>query len=264
VSPSRFTRDEGQGPPVLFVHGLMASQRVFDAVIAQVKGSRRCLAVDLPCSGKSGPWAPMEPRALASAVARWLDAAGVGECTLVGHSFGGLVALELIRAAPGRFSKALLMSTPGMGLSPALRTVLDAPALSAGAALVERLPVVPRLVQAYLDQFLAGASGTLTAAQLEGYLETLRQPGAWRAMLEATQAVGRYQLEPHALAGARVDVLWGEKDRLVPLVDGERLAVALGSGFEVLPRLGHLLPEEAPEAVVSWLEGRAALRPAGR
>jgi pimeloyl-ACP methyl ester carboxylesterase len=45
-------------------------------------------------------------------------------------------------------------------------------------------------------------------------------------------------------------VLWGDKDPLVPVIHGERLATALQADFRVLADVGHCVPEEHPQAVL--------------
>ena len=87
----------------------------------------------------------------------------------------------------------------------------------------------------------------------------------WDAgMLEATRAVSTYKLPSAELIGSKipVEVIWGERDRLVSLIDGERLAVAVDAGFTVLHGVGHCVPEESPEAVIAAIRGTSVARKA--
>lgn len=256
-----FVRDEGQGPPVLLIHGLMASSHVFDAVVSAHAGSHRLIAVDLPGSGRSDAFAPMNPEALAIALHEQMKARGVDRYRVVGHSFGGLVALSLLASQPEAIESALVMSAPAVGLPEALLPLIGHPAAEYGASLIGRLPVVSQVVRAYVGGFLYGGS-TLTPAQLDGYVRTLKHPRAWQTMLEAVRAVAGFKLPVTALQQRPLSLVWGERDRLVPVIAGERLAMATGAGFEVLPGVGHCVPEESPETVGCWLASPEGYRPA--
>lgn len=255
--------DTGRGPPVVLLHGLMASGRVFDAVIERAGADHRFLVVDLPHSGQSRGWAQMRPADIASKLKPWLEAKGVRRATIVGHSFGGLVGLELAHQFPGLVERLVIASTPALGLDAQARKLLANPAAEQGAALIGRLPLMRPLVKGYV-QWLFGDPKTLTDRHVEGYYQSLQNPGAWPGMLEATRAVAEYRLQSRALIDAKipVEVLWGERDRLVSLVDGERLAIAIDAGFTVLPGVGHCVPEEHPEAVVEALKGKTRGRKA--
>jgi pimeloyl-ACP methyl ester carboxylesterase len=70
-------------------------------------------------------------------------------------------------------------------------------------------------------------------------------------MLEALRAISSFRLNPAAFATALYPrhVLWGSKDPLVSVVQGERLALAIGGDLRVLDGVGHCVPEERPDAV---------------
>lgn len=248
---------------MVLLHGLMASTRVFDEVIEQARGEYRFLSVDLPHSGQSRGWAQMNPRAIASALHGWLSKKGVRRATIFGHSFGGLVALQLAAQFPDAVERVVVASTPALGLDPAAKKMLLMPGAEDGAALIGRLPLWRPLVKSYV-QWLFGDPKKLTDRQVEGYFQSLQNPGSWPGMLEAARSVADYQLPKQALIDAKipVEVLWGERDRLVSLIEGERLAVALDAGFTVLPGVGHCVPEEHPEAVVAALRGKTKSRKA--
>lgn len=71
------------------------------------------------------------------------------------------------------------------------------------------------------------------------------------------RAIARFRLDPLAFSAARYPrhVLWGEKDPLVPVIQGEHLAAAIGADFRVFQNVGHCLPEERPEAVEGAVSG---------
>ncbi len=255
--------DTGRGPPVVLLHGLMASTRVFDAVIEQAGSDYRFLSVDLPHSGQSRGWAQMRPSDIAAKLKPWLEAKGVRRASVVGHSFGGLVGLELAQQFPGFVERLVIASTPALGLDAQAKKFLGMKGAEEGAALIGRLPLYRPLVRGYV-QWLFGEPARVTDRHVEGYFQSLQNPGSWPGMLEATRAIAEYKLQAQAVIDSKipVEVIWGEKDRLVSIVDGERLAIAIDAGFTVLPGVGHCVPEEHPEAVIAALRGKTPGRKA--
>lgn len=246
---------------MLLLHGLMASNRVFDEVIEGGRREFRFLSVDLPHSGQSRGWSSMKPDAIAQKLKAWLEARGVRRAIVFGHSFGGLVALELAAQFPGLVERLVVASTPALGLPKDTKRVLSLSGADNGAAMIGRLPLWRPLVRGYVS-WLFGDPKKLTDRHVEGYFQSLQNPGAWPGMLEASRAVADYRLrcEPILASKIPIEVLWGERDRLVPLIDGERLATALDAGFSVLPGVGHCVPEEHPESVLSALRGTSGAR----
>jgi len=205
----------------------------------------------------------MNPAAIAARLAPWLEGKGVKQAIVFGHSFGGLVALELAVQFPKLVSRLVVASAPALGLNPQAKQLLHLPGAEEGAAMIARLPLWKPLVRSYM-QWLFGDPTRLTDRHVEGYFQSLQNPGSWAGMLEATRAVASYQLPSAAIKGSKVpvEVIWGERDRLVSLVDGERLAVAIDAGFTVLPGVGHCVPEEHPEAVIGAIRGTSVARKA--
>ena len=122
-------------PTVVFIHGVLHDHSVW---ILQTRylahHGFNVLAVDLPGHGRSaGPQRDIEPcRTVASAadfIMALLDAAGVQTASLVGHSFGSLIALEVAARAPQRVSHLAMVGTAfPMPVSPALlETSLNQP-----------------------------------------------------------------------------------------------------------------------------------------
>jgi pimeloyl-ACP methyl ester carboxylesterase len=132
-------REEGDGPPVLLVHGLGANLTMWGPLLPQLRNRRR-ITLDLPGTGRSStPLLPIPVRGLAALVSRVLDELGAETVDLLGYSFGGAVAQELAlrdrtacavscrsrRAAaggaiPGSLRSSLTSSVPIRYYSPAL------------------------------------------------------------------------------------------------------------------------------------------------
>ncbi len=249
---SIFIRDVGQGAPVVLIHGLGASHRAFDDFISLHAAQYRLLAVDLPEVGGSGPWAPRAPAAIAQALAQHLASRNVERYHLVGHSFGGLVALSLAAQNAATIDSLIVANAPALGLSTEAKTLLNHPLFDSTTAWLSKqnVPVPPALVQGYL-QWLWGRHTPLTDSVVRLSVENARHPRFLKGLFESLREIANYRVDLGKLKAASFAkrVVWGERDRLVSVIEGERLAIALGAELQVIPEVGHCLPEEHPLAL---------------
>lgn len=247
-----FFRDEGEGEPMLLIHGLGAQSRVFDPVFAR-RGYKRLIAVDLPRTARSGKWSSSTPEKVASALLPFLETRGVKKFSVFGHSFGGLVALELATRVPQRLTALNIASAPAVGLPSEFKLLLANPIADWTMSWMGSMPTWRPMLKAYLQ--LIWGEKKPSSEMLGIYEEATQSKGFYEGMLEALRAVGNFKLEHHVLRDLKIPkrVIWGEKDRLVPVMQGEQLAIAIGVGLEALNGVGHCVPEEAPDAVLSCL-----------
>lgn len=90
----------GEGPPLVILHGLFGSARNWTSIAKSLGADYRVIAVDLPNHGAS-PWLDkLSYEAMADAVADFMDAQGLGDVTLMGHSMGGKTAMTLAHRRP--------------------------------------------------------------------------------------------------------------------------------------------------------------------
>ena len=127
----------GDGPAVLLLHGLGSSSHVFEPLRSLWPAGLRGVAVDLPCCGRSAAWAPMSPPALADGLAAFMRREQLPCLAVVGHSWGGLVALELLARDVVR--RGLLLAAPvggagRLGAAGVSRRARRASAASPGAS----------------------------------------------------------------------------------------------------------------------------------
>ena len=109
-------------PTVVFIHGVLNDHSVW---ILQSRylahHGWNVLAIDLPGHCKSGGEPPASVEEASAAVVALLDAVGIQQAALVGHSFGSLIALETAARVPQRVSHLVLVGTAfPMRVSPAL------------------------------------------------------------------------------------------------------------------------------------------------
>ncbi len=108
-------RERGEGPNLLFVHGLDDDSACWDSVVDDLAPDHHCVTVDLPGHGRSPT--PTDPQAYSrdavlDAFDRVLDS--IGPAVLVGHSLGGYLGLAHTLSRPGVLRGLVLVATgPG-------------------------------------------------------------------------------------------------------------------------------------------------------
>ncbi|MEU0388802.1 alpha/beta fold hydrolase [Streptomyces chartreusis] len=97
----------GDGPHLVLLHGFSRSLADWDAAATHLTAGHRVLAVDLPGHGRSPDISPWTMPTVVRHLADTLDAHGVPEAVVVGHSLGGMVAVEYARANPNHARAAV-------------------------------------------------------------------------------------------------------------------------------------------------------------
>ena len=109
-------------PSVIFIHGVLNDHSVWILQSRYLANHGwNVLAIDLPGHCRSAGEPPASVEAAADWVLALMDAAGLSQATLIGHSFGSLIALEAASRAPDRVRQLVLVGTAfPMKVSPAL------------------------------------------------------------------------------------------------------------------------------------------------
>ena len=87
----------GEGPLLLFLHGLGGNRHAFDHQLSALSDRYRCVAWDVPGYGESAPMATMTFPGLAARLDQLIDALGSAPHAVIGHSFGGMIAQTWLR-----------------------------------------------------------------------------------------------------------------------------------------------------------------------
>jgi pimeloyl-ACP methyl ester carboxylesterase len=172
TAPARaFMREAGRGPAVVCIHASASSSAQWRPLMDRLADRYRILAVDLYGSGKSPSWPAVRTLSLADEVALLGPVlATAGErCHLVGHSYGGAVALEAALAAPERVASLVLFE-------PVLFSVLLAEDPSQPAA---------REIAAVRDDTVAALARGDPHASGARFVDYWIGGGAWVAMPES-------------------------------------------------------------------------------
>jgi pimeloyl-ACP methyl ester carboxylesterase len=250
-----YAQSEGQGQPVIFVHGNSASSRTWHAILTGPLGQRfRCLAFDLPGHGDSAPASHREDYSLpgyARILTGFAQATGAADAVIVGWSLGGHIALEAAPGLPDVPGYVVFGAPPVASAAQMAEAFLPNPAMNVGFAAV----VSPEDARVYAASFTAPGS----ALPLEEFVaDILRTDGEARAGLLASIGEGRFADEVAIACGLRAPlaVLHGADEQLVSLAYLDKLAIpAQWRGtVQLVPGVGHALHREAPEAFTALVD----------
>ncbi len=240
---------------LVLLHGQPGSPADWQLVAGRLPVRLHAVAPDRPGYGSSqlpaGGFA-----ANARAVLNDLDARGITRTVLVGHSYGGGVALSAASLAPGRVEAVVLLASVGPGCVTGWDRLLAAPGAGQLAALVA-WRLTPWIARARLAGIARRRGRPLDSDehanwQVWGHAGHGQHP-LWRTFLTEQRALLRElgALE-HAIASVRVPVLVlaDPRDTIVPYETARRLVRALPDArLQLVEGAGHHLPRRAPEAV---------------
>jgi pimeloyl-ACP methyl ester carboxylesterase len=259
-------REHGDGPgvPVLLLHGVPETSSCWRDLAPLLARERRVLAPDLPGLGGSTYGGPYDVPSLVTQLLALLDAE-VPEAAVdvVGHDWGGSLALALAGARPGLVRRLVVANAPYRSV-PLHRSVhIPFFALPLAPELVFRLGG-RRVVRLMLGLGWR-SSAPLDPDLAAEYEAAYAHPEAVRAMLGYYRGVTRPRLagllrRRRTAPRSRVQVdqslvLWGARDPVLPISTGESVVRDLGSEcvMVTVPGAGHFVHEEAPGVVADVL-----------
>jgi pimeloyl-ACP methyl ester carboxylesterase len=261
-------RERGDGPAIVFVHGVGVNGDLWRKVVPRLAGEFRCIAPDWPLGAHSHPLRPdadLSLPGLARIVADFLEALDLTDAMVVANDTGGAVAQSLAAHHPERVGRLLLTSCdafekfpprPQLYLKPAARI----PGALRVIAWALRFGAIQRSPLAY--GFTTWEP--IDAATMRSYTAPIRTiPGVRRDMRRLLLAVDtRYTYEAaERLRGFHKPALvaWAERDRLFPREHGRRLAELLPQGrFVLVANSRTFVPEEQPERLAELVRELAA------
>jgi pimeloyl-ACP methyl ester carboxylesterase len=248
--------ERGSGSPVVVLHGLADSQLTWASVTARLAQRYRVIGLDLPGCGLSGrPDASYSLDWQARRVASWLDHVGLKTIDVIGHSYGGGVAMWLLLYRAASIRKLALVAPGGLGLK-----VCRWLRLAALFGFLE--PGGQRLIGPITRLLTYRYGNLLSAEDRERLVRMNSVPGTGRAFGRTVRDVinWRGQSRLFSQRAHEIDQLpsialfWGEHDRVIPISQGEALCAALDNcSLWRLPNAGHFLHWQVPEALADAL-----------
>jgi pimeloyl-ACP methyl ester carboxylesterase len=241
------------GPVLLLLHGLLGSGASFGPALAELARTHRVIAPDLLGHGESAkPSGDYSLGSLATQVRDLLVVLGVESATVVGHSLGGGVSMQLAYQFPALVERLVLVDSGGLGrsVSPALRAVAlpgaewVLPAVFnpyAARAASRLLRPFRRITPPALAQVMAGLATLADAEARTAFVHTARSVIDVRG--QRISATDRLYLA----AALPLLLVWGGRDPVIPVAHAHDLQAQLpGSRLVVFEGAGHFPQVEEP------------------
>ena len=256
-------RQAGWGPVIVLIHGITGSSITWEEVIEPLAERYTVVAPDLLGHGESAkPRGDYSLGAYASGIRDLLAALGHSRATVVGHSLGGGIAMQMSYQFPERVDRLILVSSGGLGrevhlliraaVLPGSELVLP---LLAYAGLIQRIDAVGAFLSRLglhagpdLEEMWRGFSSLSDAEARAAFIHTLRtiiDPTGQR--VSATDRLYLAKDMPSLL-------MWGERDPVIPFHHGVRATEQMpGSRLVTFPNAGHFPHRDDPRGFVREL-----------
>jgi 4,5:9,10-diseco-3-hydroxy-5,9,17-trioxoandrosta-1(10),2-diene-4-oate hydrolase len=257
----------GDGLPMVLLHGIGNSAADWRWVIPRLAKFYRVYALDWPGSGDSTvPARDCSPAFFEDTLLGFLDAARIRDPILVGNSLGGLVSVRAAAAEPSRFPALVLVDSAGLGREVHASQQLVAIRGIGEAGMAWGLTPPGSRQRAWLRaELLFHRLRHVPPEWFEEQQRLALRPGFLRTWLEALRTVvgpeGQREILLDLLAELTMPalVVWGKRDRVVPLKHAHEAVSRLARGeLAVIPDCGHVphieQPERFAQAVLGFLE----------
>lgn len=237
--------EAGVGQPVVFLHGIGGGAESFADQLAVAGDTCTLRAWDMPGYGESDPITPLTFESLSSCLSAFLANLEVTRAHLVGHSIGGMLALEHAVRRPGEVaSLTLIGTTPAFGgRDNSFKTAF----LKARMEPLERGLSMAEIAKETAPHIVGPGASPDVVDEVARILGRVRET-TWRAILECLVTFDR------RADLARVTqpclLIAGENDSNAPARTMEKMAANLpDAAFHVMKGAGHMINQEVPERV---------------
>ena len=262
--------DEGEGPPLLLIHGLGGSIHNWTPVIEHFKDDYRVIALDLPGCGKSE--IPDDDYSLdffARHIRGLLAELGVERASVAGHSLGGMISLHLALNHPEMVENLILVDNAGSHYFPGIlkRLLRRIPPrllkrfLLFFISYLARIRVFRRAVgvqniNQYTDALVANAVALADRPDIDEYLDAYIETA--RTALDVSYHERLDEISKPTL------IIWGQNDLAISLKVGQEENKKIRGSFLVsIPQADHVVQLDQPEifnaAVARFLAGATAV-----
>lgn len=252
---------QGAGTPVILIHGFAASTFTWRYLVPELAKTHQVTMIDMKGFGQSpkpddGAYSLYDQSRL---IVEYIRQHQLKDVTLIGHSYGGgvalVTALYLTRNMPGVLSRLVLIDNVAYPQeTPFFINILATPLLGkiAAATVPVEYQVKDVLQKAYYHD------ERITQESITAYAKPLQTPGGINALVTTAQQIFPADLDRLAREYPRIQVpthiIWGEFDDIVPLAVGEKLHKAISSStLDVIPACGHIPHEECPQQTIPLL-----------
>ena len=244
-------RDQGQGFPIVLLHGAASSLFTWDAWAADLSKDYRVIRYDLPGFGLTGPNATKDYSMEwhVRFLEKFLDRLNVPACYLAGNSFGGHIAADFASAHPERVKKLILVDAGGY----------PNPHRGVLAMRLAQLPVIgeilghatPRFFIAMTIRQMYGDPRRLSEAVIDRYYDLILRAGNRETFGIILRGAAEDPTAKFRAIEVPTLILWGSEDRTSPVLYAERFHRDIRhSKLIVYQGAGHVPMEEIPAETI--------------
>ena len=261
-------RDEGSGPVVVLIHGLLVNGHVWDGVVERAAEDARLIVPDLPLGSHPramNDGADLSPLGVAGLIAELLERLALEDVTLVGNDTGGALCQLVCAHHPERVGRLVLINCdafenfPPPAFRVPVKVLARVPGAVAGLELMGRTRVMRRATMSIAPLTVQPIPDEL----LRSWIEPLRDRGVRRDLVHFLRAISpRDTLDAaERLRGFKRPALliWGLRDRFFPRAEADRLAATLPDArLETVENARTFVQFDAPERVAELIVSFAA------
>ncbi len=253
--------ERGEGPVLVFLHGLLVDHELWDGVIDRLAPAHRCVALDLPLGAHREamrPDADLSPPGLARLVAETLAALELHDVTLVANDTGGAIAQITAAEHPERLAALVLTDCDAYEnfLPPVLRPLqwlARAPAIAGPVLRAGRFGPVRTAFTAPVNKRRDAERGRRWIQPLVDDAGVRRDVVKFLAAIDSAQTVAaaqRLRRFEHPVL-----LVWSRTDRIFPLRHAHRLAADLPDArLEVVDDSRAFVPLDQPARCAQLIE----------
>ena len=226
-------RDQGSGPPLVFIHGLLVDGTLWGDVISRLEGRFRCISPDWPFGSHlipTDPEAELSSRSVAHLVAEFLERLELEEVTIVANDSGGVIAQLLVVERPERIERLVLTPCDAFEnfLPPRFKSLWYLGRVPGALALALQAVRIPRLQRLQMA-FGGVVKHPVPPEVAESWLRPTRTS---RAIRRDTKRFIRSMHKRDTLYAAErlgsftrpVLLAWATEDQVFPFAHAQRLA----------------------------------------
>ncbi len=255
--------EAGNGPAVLLLHGFAVSSLYWQPTLELLgNAGYRAIAIDVLGFGDSDkpPHAPYSLHLYADLCAGLLDVLGLEQATVVGHSFGGKLALATAVLHQPRVRRLVVMDTDGFLQVPTImRRITSLPGVGKGMLWLAGRDAV---VRAQLRVSFRNPDQHVTPEMIARGRDAMLRPENGRVLMQLSHNATYIDLRTSGLRARLSElrcptlIVWGEDDRVIPLSCGETARREIpGAHLVRFPNCGHFPHVEAFRAFHGLLLG---------
>ena len=264
-------QDEGTGPTIVLIHGLLVNGRVWERVVPLLSPHARVIVPDLPLGSHRQAMsadADLSAPALGELIAELLERLELDQVTIVGNDTGGALTQIAVAAHPERVARLVLTNCdafehfPPPAFAGVFKLLAHVPGAVAGLELFGRSRFVRGRAMALAPLTVEPVPDEL----LKAWIVPLKDRGVRRDLVKAMRGISSADTLGAAERLRSFDkpvlIVWGTRDKFFPLADAERLqALFADARLELIADARAFVQLDAPDRLAELvLEGAPAVR----